>query len=286
MVRTYWFLPVFNEASGNLDLQPFARTDHVEACRPRAMCWIDCTVSGVTDDGDEFDAIVLGAGAPARSAPGGSPTAGLEVAIVEQHLVGGECSYYACMPSKALLRPGDLLRRGDAACPGRRRPSTGRPRPAGGARPPRRGGPRPRRLRPAALARRTRDRAVPRRGRARWRAAGDGRRRGAAGPPQPVVVATGSGAAMPPIEGLDSMRAWNNRRRDHVEARAREHDRARRRPGRLASSAQAWSTLGAEVTLVEGGRAAARRARSPSPASRSRRRCARSTASTSAPGRK
>jgi hypothetical protein len=34
MVRTYWFLPVFNEASGNLDLQPFARNDHVEACRP------------------------------------------------------------------------------------------------------------------------------------------------------------------------------------------------------------------------------------------------------------
>ena len=37
MVRTYWFVPGFNEASDNLDLQPFARTDHVEACRPRAM---------------------------------------------------------------------------------------------------------------------------------------------------------------------------------------------------------------------------------------------------------
>ena len=37
MVRTYWFVPGFNEASGNLDLQPFARVDHVEACRPRAM---------------------------------------------------------------------------------------------------------------------------------------------------------------------------------------------------------------------------------------------------------
>ena len=37
MVRTYWFVPVFNEASGNLDLQPFARVDHVEACRPRAL---------------------------------------------------------------------------------------------------------------------------------------------------------------------------------------------------------------------------------------------------------
>jgi hypothetical protein len=37
MVRTYWFVPGFNEASGNLDLQPFARIDHVEACRPRAI---------------------------------------------------------------------------------------------------------------------------------------------------------------------------------------------------------------------------------------------------------
>jgi hypothetical protein len=44
MVRTYWLVPGFNEASGNLDLQPFARTDHVEACRPRAMC-SNCTES-------------------------------------------------------------------------------------------------------------------------------------------------------------------------------------------------------------------------------------------------
>lgn len=36
MVRTYWFVLGFNEASSNLDLQPFARVDHVEACRPRA----------------------------------------------------------------------------------------------------------------------------------------------------------------------------------------------------------------------------------------------------------
>jgi len=36
-VRTYWFFPVFSEASGNLDLQPFARFDQIDACRPRAM---------------------------------------------------------------------------------------------------------------------------------------------------------------------------------------------------------------------------------------------------------
>jgi hypothetical protein len=38
MVRTYWLVPGFNEASGNLDLQPFARADQVEACHPRAVC--------------------------------------------------------------------------------------------------------------------------------------------------------------------------------------------------------------------------------------------------------
>lgn len=37
MVRTYWLLPVFYEASGHLDLRPFARIDQIEACRPRAM---------------------------------------------------------------------------------------------------------------------------------------------------------------------------------------------------------------------------------------------------------
>jgi hypothetical protein len=47
MVRTYWFVSGFNEASDNLDLQPFARIDHVEACRPRAHCAWNCTLSGM-----------------------------------------------------------------------------------------------------------------------------------------------------------------------------------------------------------------------------------------------
>src|SRR5687768_13818382 len=51
----------------------------------------------------------MGAGAPGEVCAGRAAEGGLEVAIVEPELVGGECSYYACMPSKALLRPEEAL---------------------------------------------------------------------------------------------------------------------------------------------------------------------------------
>ena len=175
---------------------------------------------------------------------------GLDVAIVEPHLIGGECSFYACMPSKALLRPGELLAE-VRRIPGVREAVTGE-------------------LDVRSVLDR-RDEIIhglddshmepwlTDRGVAIVRGAGrlDGERRVRAGDEslvarRAVIVATGSAPQIPPIPGLDGVKHWTNR----------ESTTAKEVPERLVilgggvvgvEMAQAYASFGCRVSLVEGG---------------------------------
>ena len=71
-----------------------------------------------------YDVVVLGAGAVGENVADRAGRRGLTVLVVESELVGGECSYWACMPSKALLRSGSVLAAGRAV-PGAAQAVTG-----------------------------------------------------------------------------------------------------------------------------------------------------------------
>ena len=195
----------------------------------------------------EVDVVVIGAGAPGEVIAGRLGEAGVEVAIVEERLVGGECSFFACMPSKALLRPLEV------AAEARRVPGVA----TGGVEV------------DAVLARRDEgvhdlddSSQIPwleERGVTLVRGHGrlDGERRVRVGDDvlvarRAVVVATGSSATIPPVPGLTDAQPWTN-----IEATT-----AKRVPRRLfvlgggvvgVEMAQAWSSLGSQVTLVHRG---------------------------------
>jgi len=161
---------------------------------------------------DRFDAVVIGAGPGGRGVARRLAKAGRRAAIVEDELVGGECPFWACIPSKALLRPAEA--RGQAAhVAGLERPALHWDEVA--------------RYRDYIVTGHDdtkKTKALIEAGievvRARGRLDGSGRVRAGERTleAEDVVIATGTTSAIPPIDGLDGVDYWTNREATALEA--------------------------------------------------------------------
>jgi dihydrolipoamide dehydrogenase len=161
---------------------------------------------------ERFDAVVVGAGSGGRAAARALAEGGMHVAIVEHELVGGECPFWACIPTKTLLRPGEA-RAGAERVAGLGRPDLAWPELSDYLRYMDSG------LDDSAKAHALHDAGVEVvRGTGRLDGRGTvtvERRRLAA---DRVVVATGSAAAIPPVDGIADVDVWTNREATTLQA--------------------------------------------------------------------